>query len=445
MRETTDITDPNVALPGDGDTATSVLAPHQYESLYEEEDVPLLDLRQNLQKRLPTVAVLYLVLLVAAGFWVEIPRELRADFVLRSQTAETIYRFPEDVYMEACFVKAGQEIATGHKMMRVSSPFIAELIAARRRAQRELDRFQQHEVPTYNLEIQNIEHIIERLDVQRRSLALHYQLDEQDRRAAAVQAESRRDLAREVAASRRKLADEAIVSSEEVQRAATEARIESTTAQRLNAEKPTRRALQQLEQAELDLNLRQQRNQQQLLLQKKALRHRELSDQIALADEAITLHFGDTLIDDNSLILKAPFPSTISYVFQGPRHIAKQAVALKLLNNSAQLEAYAKISAAEIGHARPGMDLVMKVDTFPHYRWGFVKGRIRYLSLAPDETGAFPFEINLTDTGRLRGLLQVGMTGECVIQVENRNFWAFLLEGISRKTEEVVNPEDFRH
>ncbi|CAM2008730.1 HlyD family secretion protein [Acanthopleuribacter pedis] len=421
---------------------TDSLAPHQYESLYEEEDEPLLDLRRNLQGRLPWIALFYLMLIVAAGFWVDIPRELRTSFVLRSQESETVFRFPEDVYMEACFVKAGQEIAGGHKMMRITSPGIAALIAAHHRAKRELTRFEEHEQHAFDLQIRAVQNEIDRLSNQQQGLHLEQQLVDRTQAAEIDQADRRRALAERVAETRRRLAEVALVSEEDQQRAQTEAALEAITGQKLTDTRQTQGRLDQVAQNAIILALEQQRTKKALLQQQRTLRLRELQDQWADAVEAIKLQYGDTLIDGNSLILRAPFPSTISYVFQGPRHISKDAVALKLLNNAAQLEGYAKISAAEIGHARPGMDLIMKIDTYPHYRWGFVKGRIRYLSLAPDETGAFPFEISLTDTGRLRGLLQIGMTGECVIQVENRNFWAFLLEGITRTTDRVVNPED---
>ena len=414
------------------------LAPHQYQSLYEEEDIPLLDLRANLHRFVPSIALFFLFFLVITGFLVRIPRELRYTTVLKSATPETIYRFPDPVYLEETMVRPGQQVEEGAPLIRLSSPEIATLIAAYRRAERDLDLFLREKVHDYeirqdllHLDIRDLETAIERLELQRAQDRLA-----SDERLRKLQDQSR--LAQSRAEARAQLDKDALIAKEDYLDAATRVRTTAADLARAKLESQRDWHLQGLDLRALQVRLDRSRAELDLLCQDREIKRRELTQTLENAEENLHLHYGPTRIADGTLVLLAPQASTVSFVFDGQREVGEGLIALKLLKNSADLYAYAKIPPHDIGHVRPGMNLIVKVDTFPHYRWGFVKGTIQHLSLAPDETGAFPFEVRLTDRGKLDELLKVGMTGELVIQVDNRHFWGLVFEGLHQESDRLL-------
>jgi hypothetical protein len=98
------------------------------------------------------------------------------------------------------------------------------------------------------------------------------------------------------------------------------------------------------------------------------------------------------------------------------------------------LYASASIPPEEIGLVKEGAPAILKVATFPHYEWGAVEGRIQTLSLTPDEKGDYPIRVEITNAGKLKGRLRVGMNGDLSIPIEEKSFFGYVFEKVRKAT-----------
>ena len=86
-----------------------------------------------------------------------------------------------------------------------------------------------------------------------------------------------------------------------------------------------------------------------------------------------------------------------------------------------------------IGKIRKDKQAVLKIASFSFYEWGTVKGHVDNLSLTADETGNFSVKISLQNFGNPDNLLQIGMTGNAAIMLEEKAFYYYFF----RKTKET--------
>jgi len=94
----------------------------------------------------------------------------------------------------------------------------------------------------------------------------------------------------------------------------------------------------------------------------------------------------------------------------------------------------ASIPPEQIGFVKEGDPVILKVATFPHYEWGAVEGRIQTISLTPDGKGDYPVRVEITNDGKLRGRLRVGMNGDLSIPVEEKSFFGYVFEKARKAT-----------
>lgn len=117
------------------------------------------------------------------------------------------------------------------------------------------------------------------------------------------------------------------------------------------------------------------------------------------------------------------------------RYVTCQFV-LESTGKGGTLYASASIPPEEIGLVKEGAPVILKVATFPHYEWGAVEGRIQTLSLTPDGKGGYPVRVEITNDGKLRGRLRVGMNGELSTPVEEKSFFGYVFS----KTRKATTP-----
>ena len=54
------------------------------------------------------------------------------------------------------------------------------------------------------------------------------------------------------------------------------------------------------------------------------------------------------------------------------------------------------------------------------------------MSLTPDEKGDYPVRVEITNPGKLKGRLQIGMNGELSIPVEEKSFFGYIFEKVRK-------------
>jgi multidrug efflux pump subunit AcrA (membrane-fusion protein) len=167
------------------------------------------------------------------------------------------------------------------------------------------------------------------------------------------------------------------------------------------------------------------------IVRQQGINQREtLNREKQAAYEKIIQTYGDASIEKDSIILKATSAGKVSYLLDADQDVSSGTVILKLKEANNALYAFSRVPPENIGLIRENARLILRVSAFPHYQWGLLEGRIRLLSLTPDELGNYPFEAEITNPGKLKGHLQVGMDGELSLPLEEKSFFGYIFEKI---------------
>jgi len=393
------------------------LQPQQYADLYQEEELPLGDLRPRALRRLGYGGLVGLGLLLAGAATLPIPLQQNVDFELRGTQPEETYRFPQPVYVQRRLVQAGQQVATGAPLLVISSPQITELSTAYRQARWQRQQFEQHDTLLYLAQRRSLQLELARQRLSSTQLRQELALKQRQQQlrlsqlAFAAQTARQRLLANQPLEGRYLARAELRGLEQEARRTATELATDRTGFQR---------ELASLRHSLTRLALDQRQSQQQLerLALERRLRGLALQQSEQLAGQRLRLNYGPFAVSDSGLVLKAPQAGQVSFVFDANKEVPAGTILVKLLARPTRLYALASVPPSRIAYLHPGQAAVLKVATFPHYEWGVVNGRLQTVSLTPDAAGNYPFTVALRGSGQLEKLLQIGMTGTLSVVVE---------------------------
>lgn len=416
----------------------SELEPIQYERLYHEDDVPLADVRENTLRQLVYVGAGVTVLFLILGFTVPISRQLSFPVVMKGTSQEEIYRFLDAVVLEEKFVHLGDTVEAGAPLVRISSPDIAALAAAYLSAQGKDSLFatdgrfmMEQQSAALKLEAAKYD---ERIREARKQKAIGWGLYSDDLTKLRFQVEeAEKNYKRELSLYNQKLISETELT------AVKEAKI--LAEYNLNAAKHRR----QSEVAQLDAEMRVLDIEKAATLKRVAEKEKEATAEASqrqtekeLSYQQLRATYGDMDLKNGSLILRAKFKGTVSFLLDADKEVSAGAMLLRLRRDTFGVYAYGAISPEFIGMIKSGESAVLKVATFPHYEWGTVSGEIRAVSATPDEKGNYPFEVALTDTSNLSRRLQIGMTGTASVIVDSKSFFGVIFETFRKGYAEIT-------
>jgi len=194
--------------------------------------------------------------------------------------------------------------------------------------------------------------------------------------------------------------------------------------------------LNQLKESQIEVSKkRQEISKQQLEITSK---NRGLEQDVQLASDKIRYQYGSFDWEKSGLVLKSTGSAKVSFVFDGDKEVPEGSILLKLLKGEDELYGYAEIPPYQVGRISLEKSVILKVESFPHYEWGVLEGEVKYLSLAPNESGNYPFHISIEDKGTLRPLVQTGMTGTATITIEEKSLLGYLTRKIKKPYYEMV-------
>jgi multidrug efflux pump subunit AcrA (membrane-fusion protein) len=414
------------------------LEPLQYEALYHEDDVPLADVRENALRVLVYAGAVVVVLLGVLGTVVEIPRELTVPCLLESNESEYLYRFFKPVYLEERFVAVGDTVAAGAPLVRINSPEIVDLIARYDEAARKKRIFDEAERAVFESQIdamaleetQRDEQLADTRNRLERAGNIHAQ-ELLQRQTVAAQA-------RDEYGRQRALFEKQLGAASQLQAAET-ARVEAETSlERLvQAHGRDLATLQfQANTAEIEKAILRKRGEEK----RNELRTQEatLASEYVKARDALYRTYGAITIDGGSLVLHAPYAGRVAVLAHDGRQVPEEVIVVGVVADEAPVDVHATIPASSIGLVRKGDRVVVKVDTYPHYEWGVIEGRISSLSLSPDGHGHYPVEVTLDPHNRLTPMLRIGMSGQLSVIVEQKSVFSYLFHGLKKGYHEVV-------
>lgn len=399
---------------------------------YLTDDVPLDDVRENTLRPLIYVCVLIAFGMAALGFVARVPEYIKTRFTLKSDVRELIYQFDEAVTVESVSVSVGQPVTRGEPLIRITSPVILKRISALRDAQEVRERFESQEsrihesrIGEKDLDLSRIEGDIaeakRRLRAEERSYAERMESIAFDEAEAERKIKQNRELLKQGFISPSQLA--------EVEQEANAVRERKILA-RQEHENELARLNSRIRQLELDEQAG--RLDRERLEQEYRKRREELQYRVEQAKQAIRDHYREAEILGGTLLLKAPLDGTVSYLYSGDSRLETGSALLKILGEGTSLHANASIDAGRMGRLATGQTVVLKVDSFPHYQFGVLHGKVKSVSLTPDEKGLVPFTVAIIDAGRLEDRLQVGMTGNLSVVVGQQRFFGMLFHRIQK-------------
>ena len=414
------------------------LEPQQYGELYQEDDVPLADVRKNTLRKFVYIGMGVLLLFILLGATVQFPNQLHFPFIFKNNQTEEIYRFPESVYVLERYINSRQAVENGASLLKITSPEIIELVERFQLAKTDLKLFYENELAILKKQVEILE--LERLREQEQvanamkemksleqfwandSASLTFEWNEKDRLLEA----------------NRKLHQEKVIADFELAQLETDA-VKAKNAWSKARDQYVSRKLQvlnTLKESQIEVNKKlQEITKQQLEITGKT---QNLEHDVQLASDKIRYQYGSFDWEDDGLVLKSSGPSTVSFVFDGDKEVPEGSILLKLLKVEDALYGYAEIPPHQMGRITLEKPVVLKVESFPHYEWGVLEGQVKYLSLAPNESGDYPFHITVEDGGDLRPLVQTGMTGTATITIEEKSLLGYLTRKVKRPYYDMV-------
>lgn len=404
----------------------------QIDDLYHEDDVPLADVRTSALRLLVYVGLGLTGLFVLLGTVIQIPRYYQEAFVLKGTQQEQMRQFSYPVFVLERYAEVGTPLEAGAPLVKINAPEIVRAVEAYETARQRQQLFETTERAVYLTQIEKLQ--LEE-DQYREAIAAF----EEQKRAGwrlFVQQRDKLTLLAEQAQDRyereRQLVDKQFISREQF-RDAEEAKIIAESDLALLIE--TRRK----EVADLDARITQASLDAAIAARQRAeIEHevQRLEQTYALeleqARQTLLRTYGPFEVAPDGLIVKAPAAGTLSFVAEVGRELPAGSMLYKTLPSAAAMYAQASASPQRIGLINVEHPVILKVATFPHYEWGVVEGRIQTLSVTPDTDGRYPFEVAITDGGRLGPYLSVGMTGELAVQVERKSFFGYVFENVRR-------------
>ncbi|GAB2592044.1 HlyD family efflux transporter periplasmic adaptor subunit [Spirosoma areae] len=411
----------------------------QYEDLYHVDDAPLADVRQRVLSQLGWWAVVLVMIGAGLGLTIKFPDMIQVPFVVKSEVAEAMYRFPSTMYVEQTLVKVGQPVVAGTPLLEVSSPEVAALVDEFSVARTKLNQYQQFRTASTGNERQMLE--LNRAQIQEdirlnqtqvdvlqkkwasESVKLHYEVNEAQRLFRMNQ-----EFYRQGDISRNDLNgfEAAQLRMEYANQSATQ-----------NFRQDERSLHQQIASKKLEISsINQQLSKKSTDFQAEGALLRSSLEAIRKRIEGRFGLFSVTV--DNHLILKAGRAGTVSFVFDGEKEAASGATILKMIYKQAPLYAYTQVNSSRIGQLKTGQAVVLKLDAYPVYEWGIVRGAVSQVSLTPDEKGLFTIKIQLTDYQRLARRVRIGMQGSGNIIFADRTLADYVSRKFRRVTAELT-------
>jgi multidrug efflux pump subunit AcrA (membrane-fusion protein) len=418
--------------------------PKNPEALYyqkfaeSDDDIPMNDLRIIAQRKLAYSGIALAILFFIAFFTFKIPIEQNFNFVLKGQQQEKIYRFANIIHINEVFVKAGKKVKKGDNLVRITSPEIVQMISQYQTSQRNLDLFYAHDTLIYNSEKISLE-----LQIDELGLLIEQLLTETTHKNDIFKAEKEQLHFKVTEAQRRFEINEQLFKT----KAIAEYELKDSESEKIALTTKLKQLVNTYQQDIKNLQSSVDRNaiSRKLLIEQlskieleKAKKESDLLHQFQIAHENLYLNFGTVGIKGQNLILKAERNGEIAYIFDGTKELPTNQVLLKIMEADSPLYAYTEVSPDKVGFIKDKQKVVLKISTFPHYRWGVLQGDVKHLSKTPATNNQYPFETSLTNLGKMKGLLQVGMTGEMAILTEERTMAELIFDKVYEKIEPIV-------
>lgn len=409
------------------------LEPQQYQRLYWEDDVPVKDLRQGTVMTVLYLSLtLFLILLIVAAF-VKYPDQIELPFTLKTIEQESIYKFSFPVFAYDNYIKSGDSVNIGDKLIRISSPEIVEMIYALEdsRVKKELYDVFGKEVQANRSEILRTtlkqynnkrNELIKQLNNLKHNWAIQSEKLELDWQDALQRLSAFRNLKASGMSSTFDYKDREL--------AEIKTRENLITAKN-NFYFDSAKIILSLHQVELDYK-NAEAEISNIRLQTEG-DGKNLRNTLSLNHQKLLHSFGPFDIMDGSIVLKASHAGVISYLFDGEKEIKSGNTLLKISTLKNPDYAFIKCPPGLAGKIKTAQESHLKINSFPFYEWGTLKATVQEVSRSPDEEGMYNIKLTFQNTGKLQNQLIPGLNGTAVILIDEKTLLQYFFRNVKKQ------------
>lgn len=403
------------------------MKPHQHEDIYKSDDVPFKDLSEGVIQHLVKYGIGLFIVLLILSIIIKIPREVNLDFELKGGLSESIFQYPETIYIQKFYKQTGESVLKGDTLVEITSHKIVGYIEEYETWNQQLVLFNSNKnkanTKTLNLlqkQISGINKDIEKAKAEK-SLAESAMNKETTNLELQVQNTINQHKRNESLHANMVISDLEYESSQrKVQIAEQELISEKETYLFRIAEIASK--LQKLlnQKSELEVELEKQ----------AAIFDYDLAsilNEMKLAKKKVELNYGPFEFTNNSILLISPKNGKINLRSENEHEVPAGDILLRIQTDSLNYYAYAEAGAKDIGHINSATKAVLKLKSFPHYYYGTLKAEVISISPSPTEGGLFPIQLKITETGKLESKITKGMTGTASFVIEEKPIIDFIL------------------
>lgn len=395
------------------------LAPHQYENILQENDVPLLDVSPAAIRSYIPMAIGFFIIVAVMGFTVRIPQEINLSFVLKGGSNEKIFRYPEPVYVQDIWVHPGEKIQPNDTLMSISSSRIIDLLGQYAVYENRLDLLE-------NTGRELLEKQATKLENQKNLLLEDTQSMKKDleklQKLASTESttlQEQMSLSNQEYERNTKLHDSNIISDSdferlkqvwlEAQRLLQEQ--ESDFAQNeVSIKNQVRQTQQQIAQLETEIERLQTSHALEVAEAAKAKEH--ILEQLKIGHGT---HF---TIKDGKLFLLSSTSGQVSMIAEKESKLAAGEILMRLHLETTNHYVYALADTRTVGRINNGHKVILKYDGLPYFYYGTMTGVVESISSSPNDEGQFPVYIEIQDAGKLEDKVEKGVTGTASVTAE---------------------------
>ncbi|MEM6783190.1 MAG: HlyD family efflux transporter periplasmic adaptor subunit [Bacteroidota bacterium] len=359
---------------------------------------------------------------------VPITRRVQAPFEIQGTQREQVVRFFEPVRLLQVHAELGAEVQPGDPLVEFSASVAAESALALEEAQDRKRALDSTGATIYSAQMQILTAEARRArqeadDVERskRESWWVYSAELEGLEAQAAMAEQRYARTAQLARTN----------------AVATAQVEADRAARDNAQSAVRarRAARRTEVARLDAQLNAARNEARLAERRRdeleallADERTTLGDAVGRAERLVERTFGSSDVTDTGVLVRTSEGGTVSFVYTGGQDVQAGETLVKVLAEPQQLYASATLAPEEVGLVNEGAAVSLRLDPYPHYRWGTLSGTVRRVSTTPDAEGFYRCEIQFESGVEFNAPVQPGMPGTVAITTEQRTILRYLFD-----------------
>lgn len=396
------------------------LQPQQYEDIYKSDDVPFRDVSSGIVKHLVKFGIGLFAILLILSFVVKIPREVNLTFELKGGLNETIFQYPETIYIREFYREANDIVSMGDTLVDIYSHKIAGYIEEYQTWNQQLELYTSGKKPAN-------EQTLLLLAKQINGIEKEIQKSENERKIAisAMKNETKNlELQYENAERQHQrnvqLHTQEVISDLDLETSLRDVQIAE---QELISEKESYK----LRIAEIDNNLQRlvnRKNELKIEIEKqKADFNYDLAtieNRIELVTNKVALNYGPFIFLNNSILLTSPVNGKINLRTEIEHEVPPSEILLRIQTDSLSYYAYAEAGAKDVGQIKPGTNAVLKIKSFPHYYYGTLKAKVVSVSPSPAKDGSFPVKLEITESGKLGSRMTKGMTGTASFVIEEK-------------------------